>query len=105
MPGSERPPGERNGNPSSLLAWRSPRTAEPGWLRPWGRMELDVTERLSTACHPLEQKPLRGGALFPEVAPLVLGRGPGLHPPAVCLDGRGLGGHRVCPPAPSWCSE
>ena len=29
---------------SSVLAWRIPRTAEPGRLPLWGRTELDTTE-------------------------------------------------------------
>lgn len=31
---------------SSLLAWRIPRTEEPGGCSPWGRKESDTTERL-----------------------------------------------------------
>ena len=31
---------------SSTLAWKIPRTEEPGRLRPWGRTESDMTERL-----------------------------------------------------------
>ena len=38
---------------SSFLAWRVPRTEEPGRLQPVGHKESDTTERLSTA----EQKP------------------------------------------------
>ena len=34
---------------SSILAWRIPRTEEPGGLQPWGCKESDTTERLSTA--------------------------------------------------------
>ena len=30
IPGSGRSPGEGHGNPSSILAWRIPRTEEPG---------------------------------------------------------------------------
>ena len=38
---------------SSILAWRIPWTEESGGLQsnPWGRKELDRTERLSTALH------------------------------------------------------
>ena len=32
IPGLGRSPGERNGNPSSVLAWRIPWTEEPGRL-------------------------------------------------------------------------
>ena len=32
---------------SSILAWGIPRTEEPGGLSPWGRKELDTTERLT----------------------------------------------------------
>ena len=31
---------------SSTLAWKIPRTEEPGRLRPWGRKESGMTERL-----------------------------------------------------------
>ena len=31
---------------SSTLAWKIPWTEEPGRLSPWGREELDMTERL-----------------------------------------------------------
>ena len=29
---------------SSILAWRIPRTEEPGGYSPWGHKELDVTK-------------------------------------------------------------
>ena len=32
IPASGRSPGEGNGNPSSVLAWETPRTEEPGKL-------------------------------------------------------------------------
>ena len=33
---------------SSILAWKIPRTEEPGGLyNPWGHKELDTTERLN----------------------------------------------------------
>ena len=31
---------------SSILAWKIPWTEEPGSYSPWGRKELDMTERL-----------------------------------------------------------
>ena len=31
---------------SGVLAWRIPRTEEPGGLRPWGCKGLDMTEQL-----------------------------------------------------------
>ena len=34
--GSGRSPGERNGNPLSILAWRIPWTEKPGWLQSKG---------------------------------------------------------------------
>ena len=44
--GSERSPGEGNGNPLSILVWRIPRTEEPGGLWSMGvAKELDKTER------------------------------------------------------------
>ena len=33
LPGPGRSPGEGNGNPSSILAWRIPWTEEPGGLQ------------------------------------------------------------------------
>ena len=32
---------------SSILAWEIPWTEEPGGYSPWGREELDTTERLN----------------------------------------------------------
>ena len=46
IPGLERYPGEGNGNPLRILAWKIPWTEEPGRLCPWGRKELDTTEQL-----------------------------------------------------------
>ena len=40
--------------PSSTLAWRIPWTEEPGRLGPWGRRELDTTERLHLTPAPTE---------------------------------------------------
>ena len=43
-----RSPGEGNGNPFNILAWKIPWTEEPGGLQsPWGHKELDTTEQLS----------------------------------------------------------
>ena len=36
IPGSGRCPGEGNDNPSSILAWESPWTEEPGGLQSMG---------------------------------------------------------------------
>ena len=36
---------------SSVLAWRIPRTEEPGGLQPWGHTELDTTEQLYLSLH------------------------------------------------------
>ena len=33
---------------SSILAWRTPWTEEPGGLQSWGCTELDTTERLTS---------------------------------------------------------
>ena len=33
IPGSGRSPGAGNGNPLSILAWKTPRTEEPGGLQ------------------------------------------------------------------------
>ena len=32
---------------SSILAWRIPRTEEPGGLNPWGHKESDMTEDMT----------------------------------------------------------
>ena len=32
---------------SSIFAWRTPWTEEPGRLRPWGHKESDMTEQLN----------------------------------------------------------
>ena len=37
---------------SSILAWRIPRTEEPGRLQPMGSEELDTTERLTLSLPP-----------------------------------------------------
>jgi len=42
IPGLGRSPGEENGYPFSLLAWRIPRTEEPGRLQ-----RGDMTEQLT----------------------------------------------------------
>ena len=43
--GLGRSPGEGNGNHSSILAWKIPWMEEPCRYSPWGRKELDTTER------------------------------------------------------------
>ena len=48
IPESARSLGERNGNHSSIPAWETPRTEEPGGLQSNGRKESDVIEQLST---------------------------------------------------------
>ena len=44
IPGLERSPGEGNATHSSILAWRSPWTEEPGGYSPWGHKEPDMTD-------------------------------------------------------------
>ena len=44
--GQEDPLEKEMATHSSTLAWKIPRTEEPGRLRPWGRKESGVTERL-----------------------------------------------------------
>ena len=44
IPGLGRSPGEEHSNHSHILAWRIPRTEEPGGLQSWGRKESDMTE-------------------------------------------------------------
>ena len=40
IPGLGRSPGGGHGNPSSILAWKIPRTEEPGWLQPVGSQRV-----------------------------------------------------------------
>jgi len=47
IPGPGRSPGEGNGPPLSILAWRISWTGEPGGLQ-WGHKELVATEELNT---------------------------------------------------------
>ena len=44
IPGLGRSPGEGNGNPLSILAWRITWTEEPGGLQSMGSQESDTTE-------------------------------------------------------------
>ena len=46
--GQEDPLEKEMGTHSSILAWRVPRTEEPGGLQSMGRRKLDTTEQLST---------------------------------------------------------
>ena len=50
IPGSGRSPGEGNGShcPGSTLAWRIPRTQEPGGLQSMGSQHQTQLKRLST---------------------------------------------------------
>ena len=45
--GWKNPQEKRVATHSSILAWRIPRTEEPGKYSPWGCEELDATERLT----------------------------------------------------------
>ena len=48
IPGSERSPGERNGNPLSILAWETPWILEPDRLQSMGpQKESDTTYQLN----------------------------------------------------------
>ena len=49
IPGLGRSPGRGHGNPSRILTWRIPMDRGAWWATysPWGRKELDTTERLS----------------------------------------------------------
>ena len=47
IPGSGRSPRERMTTHSSILAWRIPRTEEPGRLQSQGHKESDTTEQLT----------------------------------------------------------
>ena len=44
--GQEDPLEKETVTHSSTLAWKIPCMEEPGMLHPWGRKELDMTERL-----------------------------------------------------------
>ena len=44
IPGLGRSPGRGHIDPPSLLAWRIPRTEEPGRMQSLGQTELDMTE-------------------------------------------------------------
>ena len=55
--GSGRSPGEGNGNPLPIPAWRIPWTEEPGGLySTWGHKESDTTERLTHNTQEKENK-------------------------------------------------
>ena len=55
-PGSEDPLEKGMATHSGILAWRSPRTEEPGGPQSTGSQELDTTERLTpTACGSVRQ--------------------------------------------------
>ena len=45
--GQENPLEKGMATHSRILAWRIPRTEEPGDLSLWGRRELDMTEQLT----------------------------------------------------------
>ena len=47
IPGSGRSPGEGNGNPLQILAWRIPCTEKPDRLQSLGSQESDTTEQLA----------------------------------------------------------
>ena len=54
IPGSGRSPGEGKATHSSILAWRIPRTEEPGGLRVHA-VELDTTEQLKLSLFKQDQ--------------------------------------------------
>ena len=45
--GGEDPVEKRMATHSSILAWRSPQTEEPGGLQSWDYKESDITEQLT----------------------------------------------------------
>ena len=55
LPGLGRSPGERHGNPLSILAWRIPGTEEPGGLQSMGsqRVGLDRSDFVHACTHAL----------------------------------------------------
>ena len=52
-PGQEDPVEEGMTTHSSILAWRIPRTEEPGRYSPWGHRESDMTETQHDVTHGL----------------------------------------------------
>ena len=48
IPELERSPGEGNGNPSSILAWKAPWPEKPDRIQSTGHKELDMTEHMQT---------------------------------------------------------
>ena len=60
IPGLGKSPGGGNGNPTSIHAWKIPRTEEPGGYSPWGLKELDTTEH----AHMHAKIPLRASPLI-----------------------------------------
>ena len=57
IPGLGRSPGEGNGNPLHILAWRIPWTEEPGGLQSMELQRVDMTEQLThTHTHTHTQK-------------------------------------------------
>ena len=65
---------------SSILAWRIPRTEEPGGLQSMGTQESDTTERLNHHHH-LEQSSLEGKAWWAPSRPRTSSQ---RHPAALC---------------------
>ena len=65
VPGSGRSPGEGSGTHSTILAWRSTWTEEPGGYSPWGCKESDTTSAAAakslqlcpTLCDPVDGSP------------------------------------------------
>ena len=51
IPGLERSPGGKHGNPLQYFCLENPMDKEPGGLQSMGHKELDTTERLSTHRH------------------------------------------------------
>ena len=57
IPGSEKSPGEGNGNPLQYSCWKIPRTEEPGRLQSLGRIRHDLGTKQQT----MESTCLTGG--------------------------------------------
>ena len=55
IPGSGRSPEEEMAPHSSILAWKIPRTEEPGRLQSRGCKESDMTEQAQTHTHTYTQ--------------------------------------------------
>ena len=79
IPGSCRSPGEENGNPSSILAWKIPQTEKPGGLQ-FGRSQRVGQDWLSTHILAAAAKSLQS---YPTLCDHIDGSPPGSAVPGI----------------------